>query len=51
VPEVICDVSPVQYLHQAGLLDILRLRYGFQVLRFRMDRETRQAVLRLAGEA
>jgi hypothetical protein len=21
VPEVICDVSPVQYLHQAGLLD------------------------------
>jgi len=28
VPEVICDVSPVQYLHQAGLLDILRLRYG-----------------------
>lgn len=28
MPEVICDVSPVQYLHQAGLLDILRLRYG-----------------------
>jgi predicted nucleic acid-binding protein len=108
VPEVICDVSPVQYLHQAGLLDILRLRYGaitipaavaaelregrvrgvdlpdfeslawmrtgtlgvvlkaketgllpalapvldrLQKLRFRMDPETRQAVLRLAGEA
>jgi predicted nucleic acid-binding protein len=28
VPEVICDVSPIQYLHQAGLLDLLRLRYG-----------------------
>ena len=21
VPEVICDVSPIQYLHQVGLLD------------------------------
>jgi len=28
VPEVICDVSPIQYLHQVGLLDLLRLRYG-----------------------
>jgi predicted nucleic acid-binding protein len=28
VPEVVCDVSPIQYLHQAGLLGILRLRYG-----------------------
>jgi hypothetical protein len=28
VPEVICDVCPIQYLHQVGLLDLLRLRYG-----------------------
>jgi predicted nucleic acid-binding protein len=28
VPEAVCDVSPIQYLHQAGLLDLLRLRYG-----------------------
>jgi len=28
VPEVVCDVSPVQYLHQTGLLDLLRLTYG-----------------------
>lgn len=28
MPEVICDVSPIQYLHQVGLLDLLRLRYG-----------------------
>jgi hypothetical protein len=28
VPEVICDVSPIQYLHQVGLLELLRLRYG-----------------------
>lgn len=28
VPEVICDVSPIQYLHQDGHLDLLRLRYG-----------------------
>jgi hypothetical protein len=28
VPEVICDVSPIQYLHQPGLLDLLRLQYG-----------------------
>ena len=28
MPEVVCDVSPVQYLHQTGLLDLLRLTYG-----------------------
>jgi uncharacterized protein len=28
VPEVICDASPIQYLHQVGLLDLLRRRYG-----------------------
>ena len=28
MPEVDCDVSPIQYLHQARLLDLLPLRYG-----------------------
>jgi uncharacterized protein len=28
VPDVICDVSPLQYLHQVGLLDLLRAQYG-----------------------
>jgi uncharacterized protein len=61
VPEVICDVSPIQYLHQVGLLDLLRLRYGaitippavLVELREGTLRggETRQAALRLAGEA
>jgi predicted nucleic acid-binding protein len=26
--EVVCNTTPVQYLHQAGLLDLLRELYG-----------------------
>jgi len=32
VLEVICDVSPIQYLHQAGLFDLLRRRCGARTL-------------------
>jgi predicted nucleic acid-binding protein len=28
VPDVICNVSPIQSLRQVELLDLLRLRYG-----------------------
>ena len=28
MPEVVCDVSPIQYLHQAGLLDVLKTLYS-----------------------
>lgn len=28
MPEVVCDVSPIQYLHQVGLLDILHAQYA-----------------------
>lgn len=95
MPEAVCDVSPIQYLYQTGLLlgvetpdslvildDALARQYArllnlrltgtlgvlvtakregllpavapvldrLQELRFRVDLETRQAVLRLAGE-
>jgi hypothetical protein len=46
VPEVICDVSPVQYLHQAGLLDILRLRYGAITIPAAVAAELREGRLR-----
>lgn len=28
MPDVVCDASPLQYLHQLGLLDLLRAQYG-----------------------
>ena len=28
MPEVVCNTSPPQYLHQIGALDVLRLLYG-----------------------
>jgi predicted nucleic acid-binding protein len=46
VPEVICDVSPVQYLHQAGLLDILRLRYGAITIPTAVAAELHEGTLR-----
>jgi predicted nucleic acid-binding protein len=46
VPEVICDVSPVQYLHQAGLLDILPLRYGAITIPAAVADELREGRLR-----
>jgi predicted nucleic acid-binding protein len=46
VPEVICDVSPIQYLHQAGLLDILRLRYGVITIPTAVAAELREGLRR-----
>lgn len=46
MPEVICDVSPVQYLHQAGLLDILPLRYGAITIPAAVADELREGRLR-----
>lgn len=44
--EVICDVSPIQYLHQAGLLDLLRLRYGAITIPVAVAAELREGTLR-----
>jgi len=46
VPEVICDVSPIQYLHQTGLLDLLRLRYGAVTIPAAVAAELREGTLR-----
>ena len=46
MPEVICDVSPIQYLHQAGLLDLLRLRYGTITIPTAVAAELREGTLR-----
>jgi predicted nucleic acid-binding protein len=46
VPEVICDVSPIQYLHQVGLLDLLRLRYGAITIPPAVAAELREGTLR-----
>ena len=46
MPEVICDVSPIQYLHQAGLLDLLRLRYGAVTIPTAVAAELREGTLR-----
>jgi predicted nucleic acid-binding protein len=46
VPEVICDVSPIQYLHQAGLLELLRLRYGAVTIPTAVADELREGTLR-----
>jgi predicted nucleic acid-binding protein len=46
VPEVICDVSPIQYLHQTGLLDLLRLRYGAITIPVAVAAELREGTLR-----
>ena len=46
MPEVICDVSPIQYLHQAGLLDLLRLRYGTITIPTAVAAELREGRLR-----
>lgn len=46
MPEVICDVSPIQYLHQAGLLDLLRLRYGTITIPTAVAAELREGELR-----
>ena len=54
LPEVICNTSPIQYLHQLQLLRILPALAGRVIvppeLRFRLAPHTRVAVLRLAGE-
>lgn len=46
MPEVICDVSPIQYLHQVGLLDLLRLRYGAITIPPAVSAELREGTLR-----
>ena len=46
MPEVICDVSPIQYLHQTGLLDLLRLRYGGITIPLAVAAELREGTLR-----
>lgn len=46
MPEVICDASPIQYLHQAGLLDILRLRYGVITIPKAVVSELHEGILR-----
>ena len=46
MPEVICDVSPIQYLHQTGLLDLLRLRYGAVTIPAAVAAELREGTLR-----
>jgi predicted nucleic acid-binding protein len=46
VPEVICDVSPIQYRHQVGLLDLLRLRYGAITIPPAVSAELREGTLR-----
>ena len=46
MPEVVCDVSPIQYLHQAGLLDLLRLRYGAITIPTAVAAELREGTLR-----
>jgi predicted nucleic acid-binding protein len=46
VPEVICDVSPIQYLHQAQLLELLRLRYGTVTIPTAVADELREGTLR-----
>lgn len=46
MPEVVCDVSPLQYLHQAGLLHLLRLRYGTITIPPAVAKELRTGILR-----
>lgn len=46
MPEVICDVSPIQYLHQAELLELLRLRYGTVTIPTAVAAELREGTLR-----
>ena len=57
--EVFCNTSPLQYLHQLGLLPVLRtlaerivvpLLAQLQSLGFWLDPRTHAAVLRLASE-
>jgi hypothetical protein len=64
LPEVVSNTSPLQYLHQLGLLDLLPRLVGragllpaiepqrdrLDALGFRLAGHTRSAVLRLAGE-
>jgi hypothetical protein len=46
VPDALCDVSPVQYLHQTGLLELLRLRYGSVTIPTAVGAELRAGILR-----
>jgi uncharacterized protein len=46
VLEVVCDVSPIQYLHQTGLLDLLRLRFGAITIPTAVAAELREGTLR-----
>jgi predicted nucleic acid-binding protein len=46
VPEVICDVSPIQYLYQAGLLEPLRLLYGAITIPTAVAAELREGAVR-----
>lgn len=63
--EVVSNTSPLQYLHQTNLLDLLPALYGeehghlpavapvieqLEALNFRLDPVTRAAVLQLGGE-
>lgn len=54
MPEVICNTSPIQYLHQLGKLELLPALYGRIILpaavASELDKETRRAILKLAGE-
>ena len=46
MPEVVCDASPIQYLHQTGLLDLLHLRYGAITIPTAVAAELREGTLR-----
>ena len=46
MPDVVCDVSPIQYLHQTGLLDLLHLRYGAITIPTAVAAELREGTLR-----
>ena len=46
MPEIVCDVSPIQYLHQAELLDLLRLRYGAITIPTAVASELREGTMR-----
>ena len=46
MPEAVCDVSPIQYLHQTGLLELLRLRYKSVTIPAAVAAELREGILR-----
>lgn len=46
MPEVVSDASPLQYLHQTGLLDILRTLYGALTVPTAVANELREGAAR-----